>query len=136
MNDELISVIDVASQLGKRKQTIFKVIKRLAIETKRMSSPDHRGATLLYVTNDDAQLIRDELAPVDEESDESEDGYDLSTGATASEQGVFYLLLLETEHDVGRFKVGFATNLSDRLRTLRCSAPFARVVKSWPCKQL
>jgi hypothetical protein len=52
------------------------------------------------------------------------------------DQGVFYLLLLEPDHDPGRFKVGFAINLPDRLRALRCSAPFAIVIKSWPCKNL
>ena len=52
------------------------------------------------------------------------------------EQGVFYLLLLEPDHDPGRFKVGFAVSLPERLRQLRCSAPFATVVGSWPCKSL
>ena len=52
------------------------------------------------------------------------------------EQGVFYLLLLETEHDPSRFKVGFEISLSERLRALRCSAPLLEVVKTWPCKSL
>ena len=55
---------------------------------------------------------------------------------TEDSRGVFYLLLLEPEHDPGRFKVGFAVSLSERLRTLRCSAPFLKVVKTWPCKSL
>ena len=32
MSEELISVSDLASQLGKRKQTVFKVLRRLRIE--------------------------------------------------------------------------------------------------------
>jgi hypothetical protein len=46
------------------------------------------------------------------------------------------LLLLEPEYDPGRFKVGFAGSLSERLRALRCSAPFIKVVQTWPCKML
>ena len=49
---------------------------------------------------------------------------------------MFYLLQLEPEHDPGRIKVGFAVNLPERLRTLRCSAPFTKVVRTWPCKVL
>ena len=56
--------------------------------------------------------------------------------ALLAEQGVFYLLSLEPKSDPGRFKVGFATSLSERLRQLRCSAPFTTVVATWPCKRL
>ena len=50
--------------------------------------------------------------------------------------GVFYLLHLEPEHDPNRFKVGFASNLDERLRQHRCSAPLAQIVKTWPCRRL
>jgi hypothetical protein len=67
-----------------------------------------------------------------------------STGGTLTtppeclpdDQGVFYLLQLEPEHDPGRIKAGFAVSLPERLRTLRCSAPFTKVVRTWPCKVL
>jgi hypothetical protein len=59
------------------------------------------------------------------------DGDDLRVGS-----GVFYLIQLEPDHDPGRFKVGFAANISERLRAHRCSAPFAIVAKKWPCKRL
>jgi hypothetical protein len=58
------------------------------------------------------------------------------TDAAIAEQGVFYLLQLEPDHDPGRFKVGFATSLPERLRTLKCSAPFIAVLATWPCKNL
>ena len=58
MDDDLISVSDVATQLGKRKQTAFKILSC--------------------------------------------------------------------------FKVGFAVSLPERLRSLKCSAPFLKVVASWP----
>ena len=38
----------------------------------------------------------------------------------SAEVGVFYLIQLEPQFDPGRFKVGFAANISDRLRALRC----------------
>lgn len=33
-------------------------------------------------------------------------------------------------------KVGFAVSLPEPLRTLGCSALFAKVVRTWPCKML
>lgn len=50
--------------------------------------------------------------------------------------GVLYLLCLEPEHDPNRFKVGFGNNLNERLRQLRCSAPYIQVMKTWPCRRL
>ena len=38
MDDDLISVRDIAAQHGKRKQTVFKIIKRLGIETTKQRS--------------------------------------------------------------------------------------------------
>ena len=50
--------------------------------------------------------------------------------------GVFYLIQLEPEHDPGRYKLGFATNIEERLRTHKTAAPFSKVLKTWPCKLL
>ena len=54
----------------------------------------------------------------------------------AAEEGVFYLVQLEPDLDPGRFKIGFTASLPERLRHLRCAAPFAVVVKFWPCRRL
>ncbi len=129
MSDELISVIDLAGQYGKRKQTIFKVLRRLGIETKKLRSANNRGQVIAYITNDESHLVLSDLRSEGLEQEFSSSFPD----ALLAEQGVFYLLVLEPDHDSGRFKVGFATNLSERLRALRCSAPFLQVM---PCKRL
>jgi hypothetical protein len=51
-------------------------------------------------------------------------------------KGVFYLIQLEPEHDPGRFKLGFATNIEERMRSHKTAAPFSKVLKTWPCKLL
>lgn len=53
-----------------------------------------------------------------------------------NEMGTFYLIQLEPEHDPKRYKVGFASNIQERLRFFKCSAPFSKVIKLWPCKRL
>ena len=132
MEKELISVIDAASQLGMtHKQTMFKIIKRLGISTVKQRNSSSRNQLISYITQNDLHLIRQHLS----------EATPIITGGEASpepqiDRGVFYLIQLEPEHDPGRFKVGFASNLSERMRTHRCSAPLAGLLASWPCRPL
>jgi hypothetical protein len=132
MPEDLISVIDLAAKCGKRKTTIFKVLRRLGIEATKIRSAANAGQLISYITDEESKLVVEELSS--DTSSEEADGE--PSWEPKPEQGVFYLLVLEPEHDPGRFKVGFAVSSPERLRQLRCSAPFARVVRSWPCKSL
>lgn len=136
MSEDFISVIDVANQMGKRRQHIFKVLKRLGIESTKLRSTASRGQSIAYITADEFSRVRLELESnvASNYSGEASDG--AASKAATAEMGVFYLLLLEPDHDPGRFKVGFAVSLPERLRQLRCSAPFVKVIKTWPCKRL
>ncbi len=130
MEKELISVIDAAAQLGiPYKQTLFKIIKRLGISTVKQRSSGHRNQLISYITPDDLDLVKQHLSQGKAEVREA-------SPVQQIDQGVFYLIQLEPEHDPGRFKVGFASNLSERLRSHRCSAPLATVLATWPCRPL
>lgn len=127
--DEVISVRDIATQHGKRKQTVFKVLKRLGIETTKQRSKDGRNQLVAYITLKDYCLVQEQLnAMVAHEEAE------LSGEVGVDGVGVFYLIQLEPEFDPGRFKVGFTLAMAERLRYLRCSAPFATVFRVWPCR--
>jgi len=135
MNDETISVIEAGRQLERRKATIFKVMKRLGIHALKRRDPNSGGQQVAYITCDDFIRVKEALIAgrshsIEEGEGNSRDEFD------SAEDGVFYLIRLEPNHDPLRFKVGFAANIKDRLRALRCSAPFATVVKSWPCRRL
>lgn len=128
MSIETISVIDVAKALGKRKAYIFKILTRLGIETVKEKNSAAKGQKIAYMTTEDYGRVREYLCGV---------GSDF--GVTPSQPdvgGVFYVIQLEPEHDPGRFKVGFATNIEERLRSHRTAAPFSKVLKTWPCKLL
>ena len=131
MTEELISVIDVARKFGMHKQTVFKVIKRLGIETTKQRNPEHRNQRIAYIKKVDLEIIvRDgTVGPGRDESKEKISNW-------KSDHGVFYLIQLEPTHDPGRYKVGFAANMLERLRAHRCSAPFAKVLETWPCHRL
>ncbi len=128
MENNLIAVTQLARDLGKRKQHIFKVLNRLGIERKLQKSSEARGQKIAYVTSEDYKRVKDYFSGIDSES--SETIVDSDVG------GVFYLIQLEPEHDPGRFKLGFATNIEERLRSHKTAAPFSKVSKTWPCKLL
>lgn len=128
MQEELISVIDVAKQLGRDKQYIFKIIKRLRISTVKHKNSDARGQSISFLTIADYELIKENLKSSDLDS--------ICSPAELDTNGVFYLIQLEPTHDAGRFKVGFATNIEERLRSHKTAAPLLKLVKKWPCKLL
>ena len=118
------------------KQTVFKVLKRLGVEpTKVRVGGASRGQAMSYITEEDSRRVLETLAATrsDQGGAQEEDGI---TEAALYDIGVFYLLRLEPAHDPSRFKVGFASNLNERLRQHRCSAPYTEIVKTWPCRRL
>jgi hypothetical protein len=135
-DDNLISVIDVASHHGKRRQSIFKILKRLGIEPIKRRSSSSNNQLVAYITQDEFQRVSVELQALATRAENEQNAGEEADEFISAEEGVFYLIQLEPELDPGRFKVGFAASLSERLRALRCSAPLATVVQSWPCRRL
>jgi len=134
MSEKRISVNDFAQKHGLIKQTVFKVLKRLGIEAeKTRGGSESRGQMISYITENEAKQVLEALAA--SRSDTSQSGSS-ETEAALYDVGVFYLLQLEPEHDPNRFKVGFASNLNERMRQHRCSAPFVEVLETWPCRRL
>jgi len=137
MNESLISVKEFAESNGLHKATVFRIIKRLGIDPEKSRGSRHnRGQTISYITEHEGRMVLEELASTKNSSTAREDKTASVPEAALYDIGVFYLLSLEPEHDPNRFKVGFASNLNERLRQHRCSAPFAQIVKTWSCRRL
>ena len=126
MEDELVSVSQVASELGKQKQHIFKVLKRLGIDSKLERRSAARGQKVAYITTEDHQRVREYFSGIDN----GDSGVVINSEAG----GVFYLIQFGPEQDPGRSKIGFATNIEERLRSHRTVAPFSKVLRTWPCR--
>lgn len=133
MSEDLISIPDIARLHARHKSVVHKVVRRHGIETHLLrSGSETHGQRVLYIRRGDYERIVAELARLDK-ADEGDTETESEVEATS---GVFYVVLLEPTLDPGRFKVGFATSIDERLRKHRTSAPFATVVKAWPCKLL
>lgn len=130
--EQLIGVAELADELGCRKQSLFKVIDRLGIKPRKRRDSERGNQLISIVSSADALRIKAEVfarrRPGVGDSDDS-------TEQLISDEGMFYLIQLEPEHDPGRIRLGFSTDLRARLQKHRCSAPFAQYVKSWPCRR-
>jgi hypothetical protein len=132
-SENRLAVIELAEELQIRKQTIFKVAKRLGIQTNWRKESARGGQRIATVSQAEATLIRNELRRT---RSSTTDDQNVSLPALLSDEvGVFYIIQLEPNHDSGRFKVGFTTDLDDRIRKHRCSTPFAQCLKNWPCRR-
>ncbi len=136
MGDDLISVIDVARQHGKRKATVFKVLKRLGIAPAKRRNASSQNQLVACITLEEFRIVAAELQRGADRDDAEAGDEDRPDDFVSAEVGVFYLIQLEPEFDPGRFKVGFAAGMAERLRQLRCSAPFAMVLQTWSCRRL
>lgn len=134
MEKELISIIDAAKQLGKYKQTLFKIIKKLKITPTKQKHSQHRGQAIAFISKEEFDRIAEYFSAHQNSSKENDIA--LFNDATLTDIGVFYLIQLEPTHDPDRFKVGFASTMDDRFRQHRCVAPFSKIIATWPCRRL
>lgn len=137
-NEERVAIMDLADELMVRKQRIFKILPRLGIRPMQRREPSRGNQNVATVSLKEATTIRVEIV---RSLDSPENGGNqTSRGGSAivytDDVGFFYLIQLEPDHDPGRFKVGFTTDLDGRLQKHRCSAPYARYLKNWPCRRI
>ena len=120
---DLISLGDIAKSHGRRRQTIHKIVKRLGINTIKVTSENARGQKVSCITMGDYTKLEQHLTqPKQENKNQNES------------RGVFYLVLLEPELDPGRFKAGFTADINERRRSHRTVAPLLEIIRTWPCK--
>lgn len=127
-----ISLSELADELQCHKQTLFKLVKRLGIIPTKHRDPDRGNQLVSVITAEEALSVRREILSRGNSATEAGVDEEISVAET----GRFYLIQLEPEHDPGRIKLGFTTDTDERLRKHRCAAPFAKYVRTWPCKPL
>ena len=128
MKKQYIPVSEVASSLGKHKNSILKVINRLGIEKHLEKSNEARGQRITFISQDGFKRVKEHFQHVGSKN--------TTTHIDSESGGVFYLIQLEPECDPTRFKLGFASNINERFRSHRTSAPFCKIIRTWPCKLL
>ena len=124
----LISLSDIARIHGRHRATVHRTVKRLGLEVVNRVGPSTRGQQASHIAVQDYEDHRERF---DEAATTAGIAWTLE-----HPDAVFYFILTEPELDPCRFKLGFSTDMAERLRHHKVSAPFSEVVKTWPCKAL
>ena len=114
--DEFYNLRQIAKDLGITYQTVKSRTEQLDIEVVQIQNDKN-----LYqssIRSADVGRLKDSLA-----------------NKSHSENGFFYMIALIPEYNRGRIKVGFASNVEERLGNHRTAAPTAELVRCWPCKR-
>ncbi|MDP3860138.1 MAG: GIY-YIG nuclease family protein [Phaeovulum sp.] len=124
----MISATELADEMGCRKQTVFKIARRIGVQGRPERREEARGQAVTVFGDDEATLIRQNLATTKVEA--------IPRDSLMSDNGYFYIMQIEPNLDPGRIKVGFASDVDARLRKHRTAAPFSQLLHQWPCKSL
>ena len=127
--EHLISIIDIARKHGKHRASIHRIVRKLGLNVEKRVGEGTRGQKASHITVRDYENHKRQF-----DTPDSAKSVYASTSPTA--HTVFYLILTEPEFDPGRFKLGFSTNLEERLHHHKTAAPFSELVRQWPCKAL
>jgi hypothetical protein len=115
---QLISLAELATEMGMDRSACRKLLVRHSIPTQRIRSIQSGGQTALAVTRENAELAKSlRIGTV------TLDGVGLP--------GVFYTIQLVPEALPMRVKLGFTTSIEARLASHQAAAPTARVLKTW-----
>ena len=114
--EEFYSLRDVAKEIGVTYQTVKSRTELLEIEVVQIQNDKNSYQSSIRIA--DLARLKDSLA-----------------NKSHSENGFFYIIALIPEYNRGRLKVGFASNVEERLGQHRTAAPTAELVRSWPCKR-
>jgi len=74
-DQELVSVINAAEQLGMLKQSVFKVLKRLGIDPIKRRDPERRNATTSFISAADLKRVATECAGNSADAGSTADGF-------------------------------------------------------------
>lgn len=126
MQEEYVSLKQLAERMGLDKSNARKYVLTQGFSFLKQRTEDSSGQVANVLTLEDAEAV---IAIREEQ------GF---TGQVieANGDGWFYIIQLIPEFNPLRVKLGFASNVQNRLQAHRTSAPTAQLVKAWPCKRM
>lgn len=126
---ELVRLSEIAKRLGIDISTARRVLSRYTTELSLV--PTTGKQNVIYLSTEDAERLVSFYEGRTARSVSAQ-----SSDSVAYQRfGYFYLIQLVPEALPLRVKIGYTDNLDARIAEHRCSAPTARLVKSWPCKR-
>ncbi len=122
--DNYVTLKNLAQELGLDRSNMRKYVLSKGIAPVKIRTPESRGQLTLALTQEEAETIR--------ELRETEGFVGCGVPATNG-AGFFYVIQVIPDVAPHRIKLGFASNVANRLQAHRTSAPTAEIVKCWSC---
>ncbi len=126
---DFVTIKDLSDELGIDKSNLRKFILAQGIEPLNVRTPESRGQLTLALAPEEAQAIRDIRMAQGFSPNEARNPREYNGN------GVFYVIQIIPEFEPNRVKLGFASNVENRLQAHKTSAPTATLVQTWDCKR-
>ena len=123
---ELITLTDLAEELGIHRSYLRKCVLAMGIQPEKVRTEASRNQLTLAVSREEAEDIRAARSGFTGPGPDN-----LAVGS----DGDFYMLVIDPEVRPGRIKLGFAQSLEQRTRNHYTIAPKLEVAAVWRCKR-
>lgn len=127
---EHVTLKDLSGELGMDRSHLRRYVLARGFSPVRVRTQESRGQLTLALTAEDAESLKEMRESEGYVSDASVQGLPVADGS-----GWFYAIQLVPELDPSRVKLGFASDVDQRLKAHQTAAPTARVIKAWSCKR-
>jgi len=127
--NEYVTISDLSKKLNIDKSNTRKYVLKQGFSFSKIRTPETRGQLTLVLSAGDAESIIESRKL---------QGFNIgdTPGCTVDNGiGYFYVIQLIPEAIPQRVKLGFATNIKNRLNAHRTTAPTATIIKSWPSEK-
>jgi hypothetical protein len=126
MSESYIPINDIAHTLGMDKSRARRYILENGFSFVRIRTRDSKGQLTLALSPEDTEeVIRLRRSQ----------GFNLAAQvAVIIDRGAFYIIQPVPDLDPRRVKLGFATNVQQRLNSYRTLSPTAALLKQWACR--
>jgi hypothetical protein len=126
-NMDYISLKVLSEMIGINRSQTRKMVLKMGYKPQKRRMPDSGNQLALVFSSDEVNSIlkyREDL------------GFTKIKPPIINDMGYFYIIQVIPELDSSRIKMGFATNMMERLANHRTIAPTAKIFKTWPCKRI
>jgi hypothetical protein len=123
--NSFILILDLAGEVGQHRVNLLKDLKRRGYELIDVRDPTTGNQKAKAVSRLDAEAYVTER---------QREGFGKSVKKGRPEEGFVYVIVPDPELRADRVKIGWTTNLDQRLGSYRAIAPELCVLRIWPAK--
>lgn len=123
--DDLYSFSELAIIFNMNKGNLIKLIQKMGLKTFEYRSPEHKNQIVKAINKEGFDLLNKyRLGPDRIESD------------ILVKKEEFYLIQICPDISLKRIKIGYTTDIEQRIGNYKTICPTCKLIKTWPCKRI